>query len=129
MIYLDTSVGLAQLLADDRVPPPALWREPLVASRLLEYEIWIRLHARGLGGSHGEAARDLLARVTFIEMMQPILERASAPFPTPVRTLDALHLASLEFLRARRQDVSLASYDERLKNAARALRIPLYKLG
>ncbi len=129
MIYLDTSVGLAQLLAEDRVPPPALWREPLVASRLLEHEIWIRLHARGLGVSHGEAARDLLARVSFVELMQPVLERALAPFPTPVRTLDALHLASLEFLRSRRQEVALATYDERLKTAARALRIPLYKLA
>ncbi len=129
MIYLDTSVGLAQLLAEDRVPPPALWREPIVASRLLEYEIWIRLHARGLGRSHGEAARDLLARVTFVELMQPVLERALAPFPTPVRTLDARHLASLEFLRSRRQEVALATYDERLKAAARALRIPLYPLA
>jgi len=44
-----------------------------------------------------------------------------------VRTLDALHLASIEFLRSRRQAVELLSYDERLLAAARALRIPLYQ--
>jgi predicted nucleic acid-binding protein len=128
MIYLDTSVGLAQLLAEDRVPPAALWEQPLVASRLIQYEIWTRLHARGLGASHGEAARDLLARVAFIELAPPVLERALAPFPSPVRTLDALHLASIEFLRAQRQDVTLATYDERMAAAARALHIPLYDL-
>ena len=128
MIYLDTSVGLAQLLAEDRVPPAVLWEQPLVASRLIQYEIWTRLHARGLGASHGEAARDLFARVAFIELAPSVLERALAPFPSPVRTLDALHLASIEFLRAQRQDVTLATYDERMAAAADALRIPLYDL-
>ena len=55
MIYLDTSVALAHLLAEDRAPPDALWHESLIASRLLEYEMWNRLHARRLGRSHGEA--------------------------------------------------------------------------
>ncbi len=63
MIYLDSSVGLAQVLAQDRVPPDRLWEQPLVASRLIQYEIWTRLNARGLGASHGDAARDLLARL------------------------------------------------------------------
>ena len=58
----------------------------------------------------------------------PVLARALEPFPSPVRTLDALHLASMEFLRAHGQIVNLASYDDRLRAAARALRIPLYKL-
>jgi len=129
MIYLDTSVGLAQLLAEDRTPPGSLWSEPLVSSRLLEYEIWNRLHARGLTDSHGEAARDLLARLAFLELAAPVLERALRPFPSPVRTLDALHLASIEFLRGRRQSVALATYDDRLAGAARALGIPLLDLG
>ena len=33
-----------------------LWREKLVSSRLLEYEVWTRLHGRGLAKSHGEVA-------------------------------------------------------------------------
>ncbi len=49
MIYLDTSVVLAQILADDRAPPEDLWEEPLVTSRLLQYEVWTRIHARRLG--------------------------------------------------------------------------------
>lgn len=125
MIYLDSSVALAHLLAEDRMPPAALWSAPLIASRLLEYEVWNRLHARGLGKSHGDEARLLIGRVALIELAPPVLARALEPFPQPVRTLDALHLASIEFLRARGQTVELASYDDRLTAAARALRIPV----
>lgn len=125
MIYLDTSVALAQLLAEDRCPPASLWSEILVASRLLEYEVWVRLNAQGLAASHGELARLLLGRVAFLELAPPVLARALEPFPEPVRTLDALHLAAIEFLRARGQTVALASYDDRLLAAARRLGIPL----
>ena len=128
MTYLDTSVALAHLLAEDRMPPEALWREPLIASRLLEYEIWTRIHARKLARSHGDQVRALVGRVALVELAPPVLARALEPFPSPVRTLDALHLASMEFLRAHGQIVNLASYDDRLLAAARALRIPLYKL-
>jgi len=128
VIYLDTSVALAHVLAEDRAPPEHMWRETLVASRLLEYELWTRIHARKLGRSHGEPVRALLAAVALLELAPPILARALEPFPVPVRTLDALHLASAEFLRSRGQSVALASYDARLAEAARALRIPLYAL-
>ena len=128
MIYLDSSVVLAQLLVEDRVPPERLWGEPLTASRLLEYEVWTRIHARRLGASHGEAVRALIGRIALIELAPPVLLRALDPFPRPVRTLDALHLASIEFLRSQGQAPSLASYDSRLIAAARALKIPIYDL-
>lgn len=121
MIYLDTSVALAHLLAEDRSPPASLWAEPLVASRLLEYELWTRLHALGRGASHGDAARGLLSRVALLELAPAVLARALEPLPGPVRTLDALHLASMDFLRQRGQRVQLASYDERLNRAATGL--------
>ena len=129
MIYLDTSVALAQLLAEDERPPAGLWRESLVSSRLLEYELWVRLHARGLGRSHGDAALDLLSRLAFLELTPPVLERALEPFPVAVRTLDALHLASMAFLCARGVKLTLASFDGRLSGAASALGIPTYSLG
>jgi predicted nucleic acid-binding protein len=128
VIYLDTSVALAHLLSEDRRPPDSLWAETLVASRLLEYELWTRLNARGLGASHGEAARRLLERLALLEMLPNVLARAVEPFPVPVRTLDALHLASIEFLRGLGQKVELATYDDRLLAAARGLGIPLAAL-
>ena len=127
MIYLDTSVALAHLLAEDRSPPESIWSETLISSRLLEYEVWNRINARRLGRSHGEAARALISQVALIELAPPVLARALEPFPIPLRTLDALHLASIEFLRARGQTVALASFDERLIAGARALRVPVYE--
>jgi hypothetical protein len=128
VIYLDTSVALAHLLAEDRFPPDHLWDESLISSRLLEYEIWTRIHARELARSHGDHVRALVARVALIELAPPVLVRALEPFPTPVRTLHALHLASIEFLRAHAQSVTLATYDDRLTRAATNLGIPLFPL-
>ena len=129
MIYVDSSVVLAQLLAEDRYPAADFWEAgPLVSSRLLEYEVWTRINARGLGTSHGEEVRLLLARLAFLELVQPVLTRALEPFATPVRTLDALHLASIDFLRSLGQRPALATYDRRLADAAVALGIPLAEL-
>jgi hypothetical protein len=129
VIYLDSSVALAHLLAEDRLPPEYLWQQQLVSSRLLEYEVWNRIHARRLALSHGDAVRALISRVALLELATPVLARALDPFPIPVRTLDALHLASIEFLRVRqRQQVELASYDGRLIAGARALDIPMYEI-
>ena len=128
MIYLDTSVALAHLLAEDRSPPASIWDETLVSSRLLEYELWNRLHARRLAVSHGEHARELLQRLAMIELAPPVLARALEPFPVALRTLDALHLASIEFLRGQRQDVTLATYDVRMAAAARKLGIRVLKM-
>jgi predicted nucleic acid-binding protein len=128
LIYLDTSVALAQLLAEDRQPPPDLWKESLISSRLLEYEVWTRIHSRKLAATHSESVRSLLARIAIVELAPPVLARALESFPAPVRTLDALHLASIEFLRGHGQKVALASYDSRLSEAARRLDIPAYPL-
>src|SRR6202022_4670624 len=68
VIYLDTSVALAHLLAEDRSPPPSLWDETLVSSRLLEYEMWNRLHARRLVTSQCvRSTRCTLRRSSFFE--------------------------------------------------------------
>ena len=123
MIYLDSSVALAYLLAEDRFPSDELWNEQLVSSRLLECEIWNRINAHRLQSSHGEAVRNLIGRVAMIEMVGPVLARAMQPFPIAVRTLDAIHLAALEFIRTQKQDVQLASYDDRMVAAARLLGI------
>ena len=129
MIYVDSSVALAQLLAEDRYPDASFWQEgALVSSRLLEYEVWTRINGRGLAGSHGDDVRLLLGRLAFLELTPPVLARAIEPFPTPVRTLDALHLASIEFLRELSQRPQLATYDRRLAEAAVTLDISLVVL-
>ena len=128
MIYLDTSVALAHLLAADRHPPDTLWEHTLVSSRLLEYEVWVRIHARRLGGTHREPVQALLGRIAFLEMIPEVLARAREPFPVEVRTLDALHLATLQFITEQGQPTRLASYDQRLVAAARKLNFEILSL-
>jgi len=93
------------------------------------YETWTRVHARQLASSHGEQVRLLFGRLALVELAPPVLARALDPFPSPVRTLDALHLASVDFLRAQGQSVTLATYDERLRNGAAALGVSIYPLA
>ena len=122
--YLDSSVAIAHLLSESRRPPATLWDRDLISSRLLQYEVWTRINGRGLTTSHSEPVRALLAAVSMVELADPVLARALEPFPHPVRTLDALHLATIEFLRSQGREVELASYDERMVAAARRLNIP-----
>ena len=58
-----------------------------------------------------------------IELTRFSLRRALEPFPVAVRTLDALHLATMDFIRESGEPVQLASYDNRLIAAAEALGI------
>ena len=129
MIYLDTSVVLAHLLAEDRCPPDELWAEDLVSSRLMQYELWTQIHARRLTRSHDEHVHALMCEVSFLELTPIVLRRALEPFPMRVRTLDALHLASLDYLREQGQEVRLASYDDRLVEAAMTLGITAYEFA
>ncbi|MEQ9568599.1 MAG: PIN domain-containing protein [Longimicrobiales bacterium] len=120
-VYLDTSVALAHLLSETKAPTDDLWHEPLVSSRLLEYEIHTRLHALDLAESHHEFAAALVSRVSLLELARPVLRLPRSRWPTGLRTLDALHLASMLFLREQGAEPRLASYDRRLSAAAQEL--------
>lgn len=128
MIYVDSSVALSQLMFKSRSPPEALWEQPLVSSRLVAYEVWNRIHAYGLTATRSDDARALLALVNLVELNEPALARAQQPFPVRIRTLDALHLATIEFLRRQGETVELATYDNRLVAAAEAVGIPVAAL-
>jgi predicted nucleic acid-binding protein len=128
VIYLDSSVALAKLLAEDRNAPELFWNEELVSSRLLEYEVWTRIHARRLADELGEQASVLLDLIEFVELAPPVLARALEPFPLPLRTLDALHLASIEYIRGLQQTIELATFDRRMRAAGVALGIGICEL-
>lgn len=125
MIYLDTSVVLARVFAEGHSPPDAFWSQDFVSSRLLEFEVFNRVHARGAGPSYTADARHFVNRVSLLDLSTRVLARALLPFPQPVRTLDALHLATMDFLRGQGQTLELATYDQRLAAAAKTLGFPL----
>lgn len=128
LTYIDSSVALAHLFSEPRQPRPDIWDRRLTSSRLLEYEIWTRIHARRPALADSTSLRALLAGTALLELSRPVLARALEPWPIPLRTLDALHLATADFLRSSGETVELASYDTRLVAAAQALAIPLFPL-
>ena len=126
VIYLDSSVVLARLFAEGRQLPSQSWHEALTSSLLLQFEVWNRLHARGLNEEREQHARHLLGRVQLIDLAPHVLARALKPFRTEVRTLDALHLATMEYLRREGTNIELATFDSRMIVAARTLGIAIY---
>lgn len=126
--YLDSSVLLAEVFLEPRRPAPGFWRRKLLSSELPEYEALTRLNARPLPPQVVAAALELLETVELSEMTPEVLARARDPWPVEVRTLDALHLATLVHIRAGGAYVDLATHDHRMAAAAAALGIPLASL-
>jgi predicted nucleic acid-binding protein len=126
VVYVDSSAVLAQLLAVERRPPEAFWLETLTSSRLLEYEVWTRIHRETGGAARPEAAQALLGKVVLVELRPAVLQRALRPYPVPLRTLDALHVATLDHLRGMGGALALATYDRRMADAALAIGFVLH---
>lgn len=57
-------------------------------------------------------------RAKLLQLSAEVLDRALLPLAQPACTLDALHLATLVFLRSRGLSAALASYTQRLAAAA-----------
>jgi predicted nucleic acid-binding protein len=128
VIYLDSSVALAAVLTELRQPSEALWTERLLSSRLLEYEVWNTIFAKGMGDTHRGEIAAMLRKIDLVELSRDCLQRALRPYPVPVRTLDSLHLATMAHLREQGEEVEFASYDKRLLATAGALGIPIAAL-
>jgi hypothetical protein len=66
------------------------------------------------------------AHWTLLALDEEIIERARRPFPVePIRTLDALHLASMLTARKALPDLVVLSLDDRARGAADRLGLPL----
>lgn len=127
MIYIDTSVVLAALFAEDRKPPITLWDHQLFSSRLLSYELWTHVNRLADDALCADAEK-VLTRINFVELSNETLKRVLEPFPERVRTLDAMHLSSLCFLRDRRIHCQLATYDKHMAMVGEQLGFSLFSL-
>ena len=127
--YLDTSVLLRVLLGQpDRL---AEWPEIErgVGSALVEVEclrVLDRLRLReDLSPEELAVRREAVFRLTAeMEIVEPnwlVLRRAGQPFPVPLGTLDALHLATALLWRdTRGEELALATHDRGLALAGRS---------
>jgi predicted nucleic acid-binding protein len=129
--YLDSSVVLRVVLAEpQRLAEWGRISSP-VSSAITEVEC-LRTLDRGL--AHGRldtttvaerraAVYDVLRRTEIVSLSPPVLARAGASFPTPLGTLDALHLATALLWRERSDadaELQFATHDAGLAVAARA---------
>ena len=119
--YLDTSAFVKLVRSEPE--SPALRRElagrELLSSALLSVEG--RRAARRYGELAAKRARAALTAITLIPLDEPILQAAAELGPAELRSLDALHLATIMSLG---EDLErLYCYDSRLSDAAQALGI------
>ncbi len=128
--YLDSSVLLRKVLGEPGML--SQWKdvEAGVSSALIEVECLRtidRLKLRGTltakqAAGHHTKMFELFDAIEVVEISRPILSKASAPFPTPLGTLDAIHLATaLAYRDIRGIKLTMATHDKMLANAARAM--------
>jgi predicted nucleic acid-binding protein len=128
-VYVDSSVVVARILREPGVAGYWSRWQTIVSSELLKVEafrVMDRLRLRGrLSDSEVAAMAALIlgmvARMERIPIGPAVLGRASAPFPTMVHTLNAIHLASaLAWMEDHGEPLVFATRDEQLALAARA---------
>jgi predicted nucleic acid-binding protein len=127
--YLDTSALLRLVLAEPGALVELLSAEGIVSSELLAIESLRtidRLRLQGALSAEEAASRratvtDWLEVVDLVLLQRPVLSRASEPFPMPLGTLDALHLATALVWRDRmRRTLVVATHDCDLALGARS---------
>ena len=130
--YLDTSALLRLVLGEPGALEDLRSSEALVSSELLAVESFRTIDRLRLQGAlsaeeaaHRRAtATEWLEAVDLVLLQRPVLARASEPFPTPLGTLDALHLATALVWRDRMSQVLVvATHDRDLALAARSFGI------
>ncbi len=136
-LYAESSAVLAWLLGDEdghRVRHELSGAETVFASDLTLVEC-DRVLVRAVHGGRlseaeaGERAARLgqaAAHWALLRLDSEILERARRPFPAePLRTLDALHLASALVARRAVPGLALLSLDQRVRRCGRQLGLAL----
>jgi predicted nucleic acid-binding protein len=125
VIYLDTAALVKLVRVEAESAALVTWlneraAEPLVASVLVEVEL-PRALRRSQPGVLGSVAA-VLARLHRVEITVAVRATAGA-YPEPMlRSLDAIHLATAEILRASDQTITaFVTYDKRLAEAATQL--------
>jgi predicted nucleic acid-binding protein len=136
-LYAESSAVLAWLLGEEtgsRVRQLLAEAELVIASdlTLIECErVLIRAAALGdlteADGAHRRAHLvTAAAHWQLLRIGPEIVGRARQPFPgEPIRTLDAIHLASALVARSAVAGVELLSLDDRIRQAAKRLGLPL----
>jgi predicted nucleic acid-binding protein len=128
-IYVDSSVVLRIVLGEPK--PLREWSRitEALSSELVRVEclrVLDRIRMTGLVDDDELARRrstalEIISAIELVRVNRAVLDRAAEPFPTLIRTLDAIHLSSALLVRARDPAVRVATHDRDQATAARAL--------
>ncbi|MBT9556024.1 MAG: type II toxin-antitoxin system VapC family toxin [Myxococcales bacterium] len=128
--YVDSSVLLRVVLSQPDRLTDWLAISQAVTSTLTEVECLRTLDRRyrqglidveDLADRRGLVIR-LLERMERVDVTPVVLRRAAEPFPTPLGTVDAIHLATaVLWSQSRTTSLILATHDVQLATAARAM--------
>jgi len=130
IVYLDASVVLRLVLGEAQALTRRQQFGGAVASALTEVECLRTLDRLARLGalSVDEVAQRrmavyrLIEEVEVVDVNTTVLRRASEPFPTPLGTLDAIHLATaIAWRDSRDEALTMATHDNALATAARAV--------
>jgi predicted nucleic acid-binding protein len=121
LIYVDASVVLAWIFGEEQRPSREFWDGPRFASRLTELEVRVRAGAKQLSANGTAGIDAITSRLRFTEISPETVGLLYSDAPKNLRTLDAIHLATLEYLRRTGRELTLATYDRRLAAAAEAM--------
>ena len=129
--YVESSALLSALLENDRSAIGALRAEgERITSALTLAEasrgiVRARVAQRLTARQEQAAIRGLQTferRCAIVAVTETVLDRAGRPFPVePIRTLDAIHLATAELLGEPPQLVTIVTRDARVRSNAQAL--------
>jgi predicted nucleic acid-binding protein len=129
--YVESSALLAALLEHDRAALSALRKKArLITSALTVAEasrviVRARVDGRLTAARQGSAVRALQRferRAAIVTIGDHILRRLGRPFPVePVRTLDAIHLATIELLGEPPDRITVITRDARVRDNAMAM--------
>lgn len=87
----------------------------------MELEVRVRAADRPQPADAERDLDELLSRVKFVEIEREAVALLYEDPPKSVRTLDAIHLATLAYLNSGPRSIPLATYDRRLATAAHAM--------
>ena len=129
--YIETSALLAAILEQDAEATEQLRADGLRVTSALTFaeagRVIVRAGRTGLLTSSQERAvvrklRTFERRCHVLAITDDILARVRRPFPVePIRTLDAIHLATAEFLGEPPILMSILTRDKRIGRTARAM--------
>jgi predicted nucleic acid-binding protein len=132
-VYVDASVIVAATLDQPGALRGVRWAaavsSELIVAELLGTLDRLRLTSRTPDGELAqlrEEAERNLAKLDLVPIDRAVLRRAGGAFPMPVKTLDAIHLATALLWGEQAGEIVFLTLDRQLANAARACGLTVY---